>query len=94
MTTKHNMTDFDFVPTAEFVDRKKGDRRKNRDHSAGSEFFTLKIGEVQYAGRNRRKSSEDRRCTREIVDTTGFTLWTSDDDITENSSDYSQFKLP
>ncbi len=75
--TEYDMTDFDFV------DRKKGDRRKHRDHSAGEEFFTLRVGDVDFAGKNRRKSGiHDRRNVREIVDITGTTVWTSDD-ITE-----------
>jgi len=85
-TTRYDKTDF------EFADRKKGDRRKHTDHSVGQDFFTLKVGDRNFAGKNRRKSGiNDRRNVREVVDTTGTTLWTSDD-ITE--VDYSQFKLP
>ena len=64
-------TDFAF-------EERKNDRRKHRDTSAGKEFFTLDFGDTTFAGKNRRKSGE-RRNTREVVDITGTTLWTSDD---------------
>lgn len=79
--TEYDKTDFDFV------DREKGDRRKNRDRSVGKEFFTLRFGDTEFAGKNRRKSEiVDRRNIREVVDTTGTTLWTNDEtdfDLTE-----------
>jgi hypothetical protein len=79
--TEYDKTDFDFV------DRENGDRRKNRDRSVGKEFFTLRFGDTEFAGKNRRKSEiVDRRNVREVVDTTGTTLWTNDDtefDFTE-----------
>ncbi len=82
--TEFDKTDFDFA------DRKKGDRRTHRDTSAGKEFFTLKIGDVQFAGKNRRESGiDDRRNVREVVDITGTTLWTSD----ETDIDLSQFDI-
>lgn len=72
--TEYDKTDFDFV------DREKGDRRKNRDRSVGKDFFTLRFGDTEFAGKNRRKSGiDDRRNVREVVDTTGTTLWTNDD---------------
>ena len=82
--TEYDKTDFDFV------DRNKGDRRKHRDHSVGKDFFTLKVGDVDFAGKNRRKSQVvDRRNVREVVDTTGTTLWTND----ETDFDLSQFDI-
>jgi len=71
-------TDFSF-------EERKGDRRKNKDTSAGGDFFTIKHGDVTMAGRNRRKSDE-RRNERNVVDTEGTTQWTNielPDDITD-----------
>ena len=70
-------TDFSF-------EERKGDRRKNKDTSAGRDFFTIKHGDVTMAGRNRRK--DNRRNEREVVDTEGTTLWTNVE-LSDDSTD-------
>lgn len=64
-------------PDLAFVER-TGDRRQNDTKSNGI-FFKRKIGDRSVVGKERRKG--DRREDLAVVDTTGITLWSTEDNV-------------